>query len=185
MLRKSASLISAAAAGVLAACVATAPPGEGSLAPSGEPRDPSQILEVGDKAPAFEVQDEFGRTVRLADYRGKNNVVLIFYPVNNTPGCTRQLCAARDDFERYQKIDAVVFGVNPADAEAHRKFSSQHEFPFPLLADTAGNLVRDYGCRGTGGMPIRTVYAIDKSGTIVFAERGMPTTDQILSSLGG
>lgn len=184
-MRNPLKIMASASAALLAACVATSPAGEGSKTESGETRDPSVILSVGEKAPAFEAKDELGRTIRLEDYRGKSNVVLIFYPGDDTPGCTKQLCAARDDFGKYQALDAVVFGVNPAGQESKQAFSEKYDFPFPLLADTEGTLVRDYGCRGIGGITTRTVYAIDKDGVIVFAERGMPSSETILASLGG
>lgn len=148
-------------------------------------RDPGEILPIGAKAPAFEVPDDKGNIVRLADHAGKDNVVLIFYPGDNTPTCTAQLCAARDDFGRYEQLDAVVYGVNPASRESHAKFASRQNFPFPLLADTEGTLINAYGCRGIGGITKRTVYVIGKDGTILFAERGVPSTDAILASIKG
>lgn len=176
--KSSKALIGTALAAGLSACVATAPSGNGS--PS-----ESEMLSVGQQAPRFEVPDEDGNLVRLEDHLGQNNIVLIFYPGNDTPGCTKQLCTARDDFGQYQKLDAVVYGVNPAAADSHTKFAEKYSFPFPLLADTDGKMIRDYGCRGMGGITIRTVYAIGKDGKIVFAQRGMPSTDTILASLEG
>jgi len=176
--------VSALAAVGAMACVATAPSGEARSA-DGEPRDPSRMLEVGERAPNFEVEDQFGNPVRLADFANDYNVVLIFYPGNDTPGCTRQLCEARDDHADYRAKNALVFGVNPATAESHQAFAEKFEFPFPLLVDTNGQMIRDYGCRGTGGITTRTVYVIGKDGTIIFAERGMPNTETILASIPG
>lgn len=183
------SKVRATSAAILAAtasiaCVATSPSGEARDA-SGETRDPGRMLAVGEKAPPFEVEDQFGNPIRLEDFRGEHNVVLIFYPGNDTPGCTRQLCAARDDFARYSAKDAMVFGVNPASAESHAAFAEKFSFPFPLLVDKDGRMIRDYGCRGIGGVTTRTVYVIDKEGTVVFAERGMPDTDTILAAIPG
>lgn len=146
-------------------------------------RDPSVILAVGERAPDFAVEDHHGNPVRLADYRGRQNVVLIFYPVNETPGCTRQLCAARDAWDDYTAAEVQVFGVNPASAESHRAFAENHNFPFPLLVDTEEQVIRAYGTKGERHTQ-RTVYGIDKSGTIVFAERGMPETETILAAFG-
>lgn len=164
------------------ACLSTAPDGEGSTNTAGVARDPSEILTIGEKAPAFEVKDQKGQTHRLADHLGKTNVVLIFYPGNETPGCTSQLCTARDDWKKYQQAGVQVYGVNPADAASHASFAANHNFPFPLLADTTGRMVRDYGSRGIAGVVKRTVYGIDKEGRIVFAERGMPSTATILAA---
>ncbi|MCB2156773.1 redoxin domain-containing protein [bacterium] len=168
---------------VLVGCISTVPAGGGSKSASGVERDPSEILPVGVEAPDFEETDQNGNVVKLSDFAGKNNVVLIFYPGDMTPGCTKQLCTARDDYSKYQNLDAVVFGVNPAGAGSHMNFAERYEFPFPLLADEDGSMVRHYGCRGIGGITTRTVYVIDKEGKIVFAERGMPSTHTILESL--
>jgi len=180
-----AAVVAAAVALLAASCVATSPSGAGSVDASGAARDPGEILAVGDPAPAFTSRDHRGNAVRLADYRGKQNVVLIFYPGDDTPGCTKQLCTARDDYSRYEGLDAVVFGVNPADAESHAKFAEKYDFPFGILVDSDGAVIRAYGCRGIGGITTRTVYVIDKAGRIAFAERGMPATDDILAALKG
>jgi len=163
-------------------CMSTAPDGEGSKNAEGQPRDPAEILPVGDKAPDFAVKDHLGADQRLADFAGRRNVVLIFYPANETPGCTTQLCTARDDWKRYEEANVAVFGVNPADAEAHASFAKNHNFPFPLLADVDGKMTREYGARGIAGVVKRTVYGINQEGTIVFAKRGMPSTDEILAA---
>jgi peroxiredoxin Q/BCP len=141
------------------------------------------MLTVGSTAPNFTAQDDRGQTVKLADFSGKKNVVLIFYPMNETPGCTAQLCTARDDWKKYQEAGVQVFGVNTADQESHRKFAENHNFPFPLLADTEGAIVKDFGARGLMGMVKRTVYVIGKDGRILFAERGMPSTQTILAAI--
>lgn len=161
----------------------TAKSGEGSVAKDGTKRDPSEILKIGEKAPGFVAKDHLGNEIKLSDYLGEKNVVLIFYPANETPGCTKQLCQARDDFDQYKQDDIVVFGVNPASAESHAKFAEKYEFPFGILVDTEGDIVRDYGCRAMMGLVKRTVYVIDKEGKIVFAERGMPSTEKQLASL--
>lgn len=146
-------------------------------------RDPGQILAVGDMAPEFEAKASDGTTVRLADLRGRHSVVLVFYPGNNTMVCTQQLCAVRDSWDDYEALDALVFGVNPASKDSHRAFAERHEFPFPLLVDDDGALTASFGARGIGGIVKRTVYAIGKDGRIVFAERGVPTTERILAAL--
>ena len=98
------------------------------------------MLEVGDEAPGFALEDESGNSVRLADFRGKSAVVLMFYPADETPGCTKQLCAARDDYDRYQQAGIEVFGVNPGSAKAHKKFVEKHGLRTPLLLDRGSNV---------------------------------------------
>jgi peroxiredoxin Q/BCP len=167
----------------LFAC-SSAKPGSGSVAEDGTERGTGELLPIGSKAPDFTAKDHLGNTIRLSDYAGKQNVVLLFYPMNETPGCTQQLCAARDDFELYNHSDIAVFGVNPADAESHKKFAERYEFPFGIIVDSEGEVTRLFGSRGFAGLVKRTVYVIDKEGKIVFAQRGMPSTAKQLKSLG-
>jgi Peroxiredoxin len=140
------------------------------------------LLDIGVKAPEFALVSSNGDTVRLADFAGKNNVVLIFYPGDETPGCTKQLCAVRDDYASFEAKGIKVFGVNPGNAESHKKFIKGHSFQFPLLIDEGQKVAKLYGC---DGWPVvkRTVYAIDKKGMIVFAKSGMPSDDEIVKAV--
>ena len=144
-------------------------------------RKPSQMLTVGDKAPAFSLPDQSGKVVTLEGHRGKRNVVLVFYPGDKTPGCTRQLCIVRDQFDLFSRNDTAVFGVNPQGAESHQRFAQKHSFPFPLLVDRDKEVLSAYGCKGIL-VTKRTVYGIDKEGTIVFASRGMPANEEVLDA---
>jgi peroxiredoxin Q/BCP len=146
------------------------------------------MLSIGQQAPDFALEDENGATVSLADFRGKSAVVLMFYPADNTPGCTKQLCTARDEYDRYQAAGVAVFGVNPGSADGHKKFSEKHGLRTPLLLDNGGKVSRAYDAL----MPVpiltlvnRTVVGIDKDGIVRFYERGMPSADAILPSLTG
>jgi peroxiredoxin Q/BCP len=143
-------------------------------------------MNVGDRAPDFEVRDENGATVRLSDFAGKRPVVLMFYPADNTPGCTRQLCTARDDYDKYEAAGVAVFGVNPGSASTHKKFSERHSMRTPLLVDEGARMSRDYGAL----MPIpvlnvvnRTVVGIDRDGVVQYYQRGMPSTGEILAAM--
>jgi len=144
--------------------------------------DKEGLLKLGTKAPAFSLKDENGQTVKLEDFFKKKNVVLIFYPGDSTPGCTKQLCAVRDDFTAFTDLDTVVFGVNPQTAASHKKFVADQSLPFPLLVDEKRTVSTLYGAGGAP-VPQRTVYSIDKEGNIVFAERGMPAHENILAPL--
>lgn len=168
---------------LLTACVSTVPDGQGSINAEGEERDPAEMLTLGTVAPDFSVPDETGTVHSLEDYVGEKYVVLIFYPGNDTPGCTQQLCAVRDDWNQFQRGDTMVFGVNPAEEQSHAAFSEKYGFPFPLLSDQSGDMIRAYGARGPMGIVKRTVYIIGKDGRIIYAERGMPSNERILSSL--
>jgi peroxiredoxin Q/BCP len=144
------------------------------------------MLEIGQDAPDFDLQDERGNRVRLGDFRGTSPVVLMFYPADNTPGCTAQLCAARDDYERYQAAGIAVFGVNPGSVAAHQRFAEKHGLRTPLLLDDGGRVSKAYDAL----MPIplltvvnRTVAGIGADGKIRFYQRGMPSTDTILAAM--
>jgi peroxiredoxin Q/BCP len=143
-------------------------------------------MKVGDNAPDFEAMDEQGRQVRLGDFTGKRPFVLMFYPADNTPGCTKQLCTARDDFDKYEAAGVAVFGVNPGSAAKHKEFSERHGMRTPLLVDDGGRMSRAYDAL----MPIplltlvnRTVVGIDRDGIVRFYQRGMPSTADILAAM--
>lgn len=104
-------------------------------------------LQVGDQAPAFTAATNGGGTVSLADYKGKN-VILYFYPKDDTPGCTKEACAFRDEFAVFKKKGAVVLGVSPDPVKAHDKFVDKFKLPFPLLADVDKKIVEAYGVWG-------------------------------------
>ena len=141
----------------------------------------ANMLDTGKTAPDFTLVSDKGDTVKLSAFRGKNHVVLIFYPGDQTPGCTKQLCAIRDDYAEFGKKGAVVFGVNPANAESHVRFVKKQGYQFPLLVDRDKNVAKQYGADGI--MVQRTVYVVDREGKIVFARRGMPADAEILASI--
>ena len=139
------------------------------------------LLAVGSEAPDFSLADEQGRLVHLSGYRGKQPVVLVFYPMDETPVCRGQLCELRDHWERFTEQGVAVFAVNPGGAESHEKFKQRHGFPFPLLVDSGKKVASKYGA---GGLLVkRSVYAIGKDGRIVFAERGKPSSATILAAI--
>ena len=98
----------------------------------------------GDRAPAFSLKADDGTTVTLKSLAGKN-VVLFFYPRDDTPGCTKEACGFRDALPRFEGIDAVVLGVSPDSLESHRKFKQKYDLPFPLLVDEGHRLADEFG----------------------------------------
>jgi len=104
-------------------------------------------LKEGDVAPKFTVATNGGGKISLADYKGRN-VILYFYPKDDTPGCTKEACAFRDEFAQFQKKGAVVFGVSPDPLKSHDKFVEKFKLPFPLLADADKKIVEAYGVWG-------------------------------------
>jgi peroxiredoxin Q/BCP len=141
----------------------------------------SDPLPVGSPAPDFTAPDDSGHTVSLSGLRGRN-VVLVFYPGDDTPGCTKQLCDFRDRWEQARAHGVEVFGVNPQSAEKHTKFRNKFGFPFPLLVDRGREIARLYNASGL--IIKRTVYLIGPDGTIRFARRGMPSPAEVLSHVG-
>ena len=123
---------------------------------------------VGDKAPAFDAKDQDGKTVKLADFAGKQAVLLYFYPKDDTPGCTKEACGFRDRLDDLKKQDVAVLGVSRDTAESHKKFIAKHSLNFPLLVDTDGKITEAYGA-AMANRPLsrRVSFLIDKSGKIV------------------
>lgn len=104
-------------------------------------------LKVGEPAPEFTLPDENGNPVSLSDFRGKR-VVLFFYPKDDTPGCTAQACAFRDEFSVVEDNDAVVLGISGQGAKSHQKFKNKYSLPFPLLSDEDHEVSIKYGVWG-------------------------------------
>ena len=102
-------------------------------------------LKEGSKAPEFTLLSDEGKEVSLKDFKGKNRVVLYFYPKDDTPGCTVEACAFRAKIKNIEGLDAVVLGVSPDDVKSHGKFIEKFKLPFTLLADTEKKVVHDYG----------------------------------------
>jgi peroxiredoxin Q/BCP len=139
----------------------------------------SDPLPVGEDAPDFTLGDQNGNQVSLAALRG-SNVVLVFYPADETTLCTRQLCEFRDNWALAQAKDAVVLGINPGNEQKHERFRSKHGFPFPLLADPGQRVGAQYRTKGL--IVKRTVYLIGKSGKIRYAKRGKPIPEEVLAT---
>ena len=130
------------------------------------------MLKENTIAPDFELPDETGVLHKLSDYRGKD-VVLYFYPKDETSGCTTEACNFRDDYSAYEKAGVTILGVSPDSPESHAKFKARHHLPFSLLADTEHKVCELYGVWGKKQMygkeylgVNRTTYLIGKDGTI-------------------
>ena len=130
-------------------------------------------LKEGDKAPEFTSDSSEGKKVSLKDYKGKNRVILYFYPKDDTPGCTVEACAFRDNIKKIEKTDAVVLGVSPDNTDSHDKFIAKFKLPFTLLSDTDKKVCEAYGVwvkksmYGKEYMGVaRTTFIIGKDGKI-------------------
>ena len=139
----------------------------------------SDPLPVGSQAPDFSAADDSGRTVTLFELRG-HSVVLVFYPSDGTPTCTKQLCEFRDRWDLARTRGVEVFGVNPGNADKHVKFRRKFGFPFPLLVDKGQHIATLYHANGL--IVKRTVYLIGPDGVIRFARRGVPSPSEVLAA---
>ena len=143
------------------------------------------LLPVGAEAPVFQAETTDGETVSLPQFRGEHAVLLMFYPKDDTPGCTAQMCAARDEGADYAAAGVVRFGVNPGSLESHRDFVSKYTLDFPLLVDRDADIARAYGVLRESGGVGRATYLIDRDGRIVFAEAGAHGAEAVLGALRG
>jgi thioredoxin-dependent peroxiredoxin len=139
----------------------------------------SKPLEVGTAAPEFSLADQDGGLVKLSALRGRN-VILVFYPADDTSVCTKQLCEFRDAWAGVEAANAVVYGVNPAKSARHTKFREKYRLPFPLLVDEGQNAGKLYHTAGLA--PKRTVYLIGPDGVIQYARRGKPEPAEVLAA---
>lgn len=137
-------------------------------------------LPIGSDAPPFILPDENGDVFVLNQNRNKY-VVLVFYPADDTPVCTSQLCDLRDNWERLRTKGAIALGINSADAASHGAFKKKHGYPFPLLVDSGKRVANLYHSGGL--IARRTVYVIGTDGKILFAKRGKPSVDEILAAI--
>ena len=129
-------------------------------------------ISVGDKAPAFSLASTGGRTVSLDDFAGKP-VVLVFYPGDDTPVCTKQLNSYNNDVDQFESLDAQVLGISAQSVESHEKFAGKHGFKFPLLADPDKAVAGLYGTLGPLGFPRRSVFIVDGAGIVRYAHRAI------------
>ena len=129
-------------------------------------------LGVGDVAPDFSLPGTGDRTVSLSEFRGQP-VVLVFYPGDDTPVCTKQLNSYNDGIEQFAELNAQVVGISAQDVSSHDAFSTKHGFEFPLLADTDKAVAGLYGTLGPIGFPRRSVFIIDGDGVVRYAHRAI------------
>jgi len=124
-------------------------------------------INVGDPAPEITLATHTGDEVPLADFRGKQTVVLFFYPKDGTPVCTKEACSFRDACEDFAAAGAAVIGVSSDSASRHQAFAANHQLPFLLVSDHDGRVRRAFGVpRSMGIFPGRVTYVIDREGIV-------------------
>ncbi len=125
-------------------------------------------IKVGDRAPDFTLPSQNGSPVSLGDFRGQA-VVLYFYPKDDTPGCTTESCAFRDQYEVFKTSGAEVIGVSSDSPESHQKFAAKYQLPFTLLSDKGDQVRKQYGATAAFGLfPGRVTYVIDRQGVVQY-----------------
>lgn len=127
---------------------------------------------IGDQAPAFTLPGTGGITYSLSDFRGRP-LVLVFYPGDDTPVCTKQLNAYNDGLDQFEALDAQIVGISAQSVESKDEFSTKHGFDFPLLADPDKKVAAAYGTLGPIGFPRRSTFIIDRDGVIRYAHRAI------------
>ena len=124
-------------------------------------------VNVGDKAPNFEGPTGDGGNLGLKDFLGKKNVVLYFYPKDDTPGCTKEACSFRDNLSSIRSMGAEIVGVSLDNVESHKKFSTKYNLPFKLISDSRKQIAEAYGVlKDIGTSTNRVTFIIDKTGRI-------------------
>jgi peroxiredoxin Q/BCP len=131
------------------------------------------MLDLGDRAPDFKLPDESGRETRLADFKGKK-LVLYFYPKDDTPGCTAESCAFRDNLSRVRRKGAEVVGISADSPKSHTKFREKYDLPFTLLSDEGKEVIKAYGVWKKKSFLGRAYMGIERT-TFVIGERGIVT----------
>jgi peroxiredoxin Q/BCP len=123
-------------------------------------------MKIGENAPDFTLKDAGGNDWKLSGQKGKT-VVLLFYPGDNTPVCTKQMCSVRDNWEDYQKTGAEVVGISTDSAASHKNFAEEHNLPLTLLSDENGRVSKNYDAKSwLPGRSARAVVVIDKNGVV-------------------
>jgi peroxiredoxin Q/BCP len=124
-------------------------------------------VKIGDSAPEISAVDQHGERIELCEYRGRQPVVIFFYPADDSPICTKEACSFRDAYEEFVDAGAVVIGISGDDPTSHQRFASRHRLPFHLLADTEGTMRRSFGVpKSLGLLPGRVTYVVDKEGVV-------------------
>ncbi|RYM33935.1 peroxiredoxin [Brumimicrobium glaciale] len=125
-------------------------------------------IEAGDKCPLFTLKNQDGKAFNIEDAIGKDNLVIYFYPKDETAGCTKQACSFRDAYEDFISAGAKVIGISSDDEKSHKKFAEKHKLPFTLLADSDKQVRKAFGVPTNllGLIPGRVTYVIDKKGVV-------------------
>lgn len=139
-----------------------------------------ETLRPGDKMPLFELMDQNGELYRMEDVVGEKNLVVYFYPKDDTPGCTKEACKFRDDFEVFTDLNALVIGISGDSPESHQEFKEKYNLPFTLLSDEESKVQELFGVGGEfmGLIPGRVTFVIDQEGVVQYTFNSMSNAEQ-------
>jgi peroxiredoxin Q/BCP len=138
-------------------------------------------LKIGQDAPDFKLKAYPSSEYSLSQFKNKKNVILAFYPKDDTPGCTQENCAFRDDLSKFNEASTQVFGISCDDVKSHEAFSKKFNFTHPLLVDIGGEVAKKYGSyKDDKGYASRKLFVIDKNGKIQKMVDGMPSDNELL-----
>ncbi|MFT4752830.1 MAG: peroxiredoxin Q/BCP [Salibacteraceae bacterium] len=146
-----------------------------SMSKKGEP-----LLTIGDSIPLFELPQEDSQIFNIENVIGKKNLVIYFYPMDDTPGCTKEACKFRDDFEDFTDLDAMVIGISSDSPESHAQFAAKNNLPFTLLSDEDSAVRSLFGVQGNfmGLIPGRVTFIVDKQGIIQHVFNSLTNAEQ-------
>ena len=127
-------------------------------------------IKIGSTIPSFTLLDQNGQTFDIQTVLGRKNLVIYFYPKDDTPGCTKEACSFRDQFEVFTDADAVIIGISGQSVESHRKFAEKHRLRFTLLSDEGNTIRKLFGVPTNflGLLPGRVTYVADKTGKVIY-----------------
>jgi peroxiredoxin Q/BCP len=148
------------------------------------PKEAIALPRVGEKAPEFTCESYPEGKISLLDFRGKKNVVLAFYPKDDTPGCTKEMCAFTEDYSKFENADTVVFGISTDSVKSHEGFASKFNLKQHLLADHTHEVGRKYGVVSEDKTTAsRALFLIDKNGIVQYVHEGMPENAKVLEAI--
>jgi thioredoxin-dependent peroxiredoxin len=143
------------------------------------------LIAVGQPAPDFSATaSPDGQVVRLSALKGQS-VVLVFYPMDNTPGCTIQLCALRDAWGKLKSLNATALGINPGSLKSHQQFAQNQHYPYPLVVDENRAIAQSFGVGSTMNVNSRTVIIVDPQGIVRYVQEGLPPVKELMAVIEG
>ncbi len=142
-------------------------------------------ISIGDTIPDFKLTDQNGNEFDSTSVKGKQKLVIYFYPKNFTPGCTKEACSFRDSYEEFKSLGATVIGISSDSKTSHERFASKYNLPFVLLSDENGKVKRKFGVKNNflGLLPGRETYVVDKNGKVIYVFNSMNAERHIFKAL--